>query len=185
MPYADVVAAARARRQPTPDYSTVAGVQAGQDQAIGSDMNYDASAALDKYARGAYASVSDGLQRTLADTRGRSVGAGRFDSGYLDENQGEVIRQTQNDFSNNLAQQSMNAERTTQDVRGRGEDLMLARSEQVQNDARDMAERARRKRSGIGSAIGSVLGGAGGAYLGGPWGASVGAQLGGAVGGSF
>lgn len=183
MPYADVVAEARRRR--TGSYGAVPAVQGAQDESINDDLNYDASAALDKYARGSFATVSQGLNQQLEKLRGSSVGAGRFDSGYFDQDTGEVARNVYGDFTNNLAQQSMNAENLTQNVRGRGEDLLLARSEQVQNDSREEAARRRQKRSGIGSAIGSVLGGVGGAFLGGPWGASVGAQLGGSVGGSF
>jgi hypothetical protein len=129
--------------------------------------------------------VSAGLGQQLEKLKGSSVGAGRFDSGYFDQDTGEVARQVYGDFTNNLAQQSLGAEHLTQDVRGRGTDLLLGRSEQVQNDAREEAARRRQKRSGIGSAIGTVLGGAGGAFLGGPWGASVGAQLGGSVGGAW
>ncbi len=166
-------------------YGSVEEVQGAQDERIDADLNYDGQAALDRYATGAYASVSEGLKRTLADTRGAAVGAGRFDSGYLDEDQGEVIRQTQSDFTNNLAQQSLNAAQMTNSVRGRGTDLLLGRSEQVQNDAREEAERRRRKRSGIGSAIGTFLGGAAGAALGGPAGAAIGGRLGGGIGGAW
>lgn len=183
MPYADVVAAAQRRRTGT--YGTVGDVQAGQDNAINDDLNYDASASLDKYARGAYASVSDGLKRTLADTRGRAVGAGRFDSGYLDENQGEVIRQTQNDFTNNLATHALDAEQMTQNVRGRGQDLLLSRSEQVQNDQREQDAMRRRKRAGIGSAIGGVLGAGAALATGNPWAMGMGWQAGSSVGGAF
>lgn len=184
MPYADVVAAARARRAvPRPGgYGTVGAVQGAQDDMISDDMNYDASAALNKYAQGAWGSVSAGLDKTLESLKGKAVGAGRFDSGFYDQDNGEVIRNVTNDFTNNLAQQSMNAEAQTQQVRGRGQDLLLARSEQVQNDARDEAERKRRQRSGIGSAIGGVLGGIGGSFIGMP---GIGATLGASVGGSF
>jgi hypothetical protein len=174
------IAAPRTRR-----YGTVGEVQGGQDDAINQDLNYDASAALNKYAQGAWGSVSEGLKQTLADTRGHSVGAGRFDSGYLDEDQGMVIRQTANDFSNNLAQQSLGAEHLTQDVRGRGEELLMGRSEQVQNDAREEAERKRRSKRGIFGAIGTVLGGAAGFALGGPMGAAAGGKIGGSIGGAF
>lgn len=155
------------------------------DTQINRDLGYDASAALNKYAQGAWGSVNEGLKQTLADTRGRSVGAGRFDSGYLDEDQGMVIRQTANDFSNNLAQQSLNAERLTQDVRGRGEDALWGRTEQVTNDAREQEARKRQKKRGIFGAIGGLIGGAGGFLLGGPAGAVAGAKAGSTIGGAF
>lgn len=166
-------------------YGTPAGAMGAVDQNINRDLDYDASAALDRYAKGAWGSVQEGLKQTLADTRGQSVGAGRFDSGYLDEDQGMVIRQTTDDFSRNLAQQSLNAEQLTQDVRGRGEEALWGRGEQVMNDAREAAERKRKKKSGIFGAIGTVLGGVGGFLVGGPAGAAAGGKIGGAVGGAF
>ena len=172
------------RRRPG-SYGSVTDAAQGIDNAINSDLDYDASAALDRYARGAWGSVSEGLKQTLADTRGRSVGAGRFDSGYLDEDQGMVIRQTANDFSNNLAQQAMNAENLTQDVRGRGEEALWGRTEQVMNDAREADARKRQKKRGIFGAIGTVLGGTAGAIFGGPAGAAIGGKIGGSIGGAF
>lgn len=174
----------RRTTRPT-SYGSVGDATAALDANINRDLDYDASAALDRYARGAWGTVSQGLQQTLADTRGRSVGAGRFDSGYLDEDQGMVIRQTADDFGNRLAQQAMNAENLTQDVRGRGEEALWGRAEQVMNDAREAEERRRKKKSGIFGAIGTVLGGAGGFLLGGPAGAAAGGKIGGAIGGAF
>lgn len=169
----------------SPGYTSTGQLLGAVDQRIGSDLGYNAQDALNRYAQGAWGSVQQGLQQTLADTRGRSVGAGRFDSGYLDEDQGMVIRQTADDFGNRLAQQSMNAEQLTQDVQGRGEDALWGRTEQAMNDERDAAERKRRKKSGIFGAIGTALGGAGGFLLGGPAGAAAGAKIGGSIGGAF
>lgn len=166
-------------------YGSVGELTGAVDENIGRDLDYDASAALDKYARGAWGSVQEGLQRTLADTRGRSVGAGRFDSGYLDEDQGQVIRGVGNDLSNNIAMQSMNAENLTQDVRGRGEEALWGRTEQAMNDQRDADARKRQKKRGIFGAIGSVLGGVGGFIAGGPAGAAIGGKIGGSIGGAF
>ncbi len=154
------------------------------DDTINQDLDYDASGALDRYARGAWGSVAEGLRNTLADTRGRSVGAGRFDSGYLDEDQGQVIRGVGNDLSNNIAMQSMNAERLTQDVRGRGEEALWGRTEQAMNDDRERAARKRQGKRGIFGAIGTILGGAVGS-IGGPAGAAIGGKIGGSIGGAF
>lgn len=165
-------------------YGSVGDVTGAIDQNINRDLDYDASSALNRYAQGAWGSVSQGLKQTLADTRGQSVGAGRFDSGYLDEDQGVVIRQTADDFGNRLAQQSMNAEQLTQDVRGRGGEQLWGRGEQVMNDAREAAERKRRSKRGIYGAIGSVLGGAAGSFIPG-LGTAAGAAIGGKIGGAF
>lgn len=177
--------AAMLPRTPTKRYGNVNDLVTGVDEQIGNDLNYDASAALDRYARGAWGSVSQGLQQTLADTRGKSVGAGRFDSGYLDEDQGTVIRQTANDFSNNLAMQAMNAENLTQNVRGRGEEQLWGRTEQAMNDQREADARKRQRKRGIFGAIGTALGGVGGFLVGGPAGAAAGAKVGGTIGGAF
>lgn len=179
-PYYPVPAPPRRRT-----YGTVGDVTAGIDEGIDRDLNYDASSALNRYAQGAWSSVSQGLKQTLADTRGAAVGAGRFDTGYLDEDQGTVIRQTADDFGNRLAQQSMNAESLTQDVRGRGSDMLWGRGEQVMNDQREQDARKRQKKRGIFGAIGTVLGGVGGAILGGPAGAAAGGKIGGMIGGAF
>lgn len=166
-------------------YGSVADATGAVDENITRDLDYDASAALDRYARGAWGSVAEGLRNTLADVRGRAVGAGRFDSGYLDEDQGTVIRGVGDDLANRIAMQSMNAEALTQDVRGRGEEGLWGRTEQVMNDAREAAERKRRNKRGIFGAIGTVLGGTAGAIFGGPAGAAIGGKIGGSIGGAF
>lgn len=208
MGYNDVLANMRRRQQPGSRYSTVAGVQGAQDEMIDRESQYgergttdyldraehfDASAALNKYAGGAWNSIQTALKSTLADTRGRSVGAGRFDSGFLDEDQGEVINRATSQFSNDIAQQSMGAlaaeQRNTESLgnfgnerSGRATDLLLSRSEQVQNDAREEEERRRKSRGGIAGALGGALGAAGGFLVGGPAGAMAGYNIGSGVG---
>lgn len=171
--------------RPVRRYGNVNDLVTGVDEQIGNDLNYDASAALDRYAKGAWSTVSQGLQQTLANVRGQSVGAGRFDSGYLDEDQGTVIRQTADDFGNRIAQQAMNAEQLTQDVRGRGEEQLWGRTEQAVNDQREQDARKRQRKRGIFGAIGTALGGVGGFLVGGPAGAAAGAKVGGTIGGAF
>jgi hypothetical protein len=93
-----------------------------------------------------------------------------------------VINRATQQFSNDLAQQSLGAAsldlRNTESLgqfgnerSGRATDLLLSRSEQVQNDARAEEERKRKNRSGllggIGTAIGYGLGGPVGGYIGG------------------
>lgn len=203
--WADVLKRARASQTPASGYGTVAGVQAAGDNAIDRETNYgergtqdylsraesfDASKALNKYASGAWSSISTALKDQLATTAGQSVGAGRFDSGFLDEDKGVVINRATDQFSNALAGQSMNAvamdQRNTESLgafgserSGRGEDLLAARSEQVQNDAREEAERKRKSKAGLLGGLGTLAGTA----LGGPIGGGIGGAIGSYVGG--
>ena len=157
---------------------------------------FDASDALNTYARGAFGSVSEGLKAQLAKLGGSAVGQGRFDSGFFDEDQGEVVRNVMGDFTNNLSQQAMNAAQLQASVKsGLGEygarrqsdatDLLMSRREEVVNDRREAEERKRSKRRGIGGAIGGILGAGIGGALGGPAGAAVGWRAGGGIAGAF
>jgi hypothetical protein len=153
-------------------YGTVAGVQAAGDAQIakqsaygdqattdylGRAENFDASKALNNYAQGAWGSISAGLKQSLAAEEGKAVGAGRFDSGFLDEDKGVVINRATDQLANSIAGQSMNAlsaeQRNTEGLGSfansrteMGNELLTARSEQVQNDARAEAERQRARR---------------------------------------
>jgi hypothetical protein len=163
---------------------------------LNSAQNFDASQALNQYAQGAWGGVAAGLRRELADVRGRSVGAGRFDSGFLDEDQGEVIERTAQNFGNSIAMQSMNAAQLQQQndaqlgsfgerARGRAMDTTAAFYEQDENDRREEEERKRARKRGIAGAIGGVVGAAGGFLVGGPAGAAGGYKVGSAIGGGL
>lgn len=199
---------ARAQRPAQSPYGTVAGVQGAQDQMIDEEgaygktasdaylsraQNFDASSALNKYSQGAWGSISSALGDQLTAETGKAVGAGRFDSGFFDEDKGVVINRATQQLSDSIAQQSLNAasldQRNTESLgsfgserAGRATDLLLSRSEQVQNDAREEAERKRKSRGGIAGAIGSVVGGIAGSAIPG-LGNIAGSQLGGALGG--
>jgi hypothetical protein len=185
-------------------YSTVAGVQGAEDELIrredaygerGTEAyldraeNFDASAALDRYAGGAWNSVQAGLRRSLADVRSNAVGAGRFDSGFLDEDQGTVMTDAVSGFQNRLMEASMGAlsaqQRNTESLgafgserSGRAGEMLSARSEQVQNDAREEAARRRRNNSSLLSGLGTLAGTAIGGPLGGAAGGAIGGWLG-------
>jgi hypothetical protein len=189
-------------------YGTVEGVQAAGDAQIakqtgygeqgtqdflGRAENFDASKALNTYAQGAWGSIRPALSQALAAEEGKAVGAGRFDSGFLDEDKGVVINRATDQLSNAVAGQSMNAlnaEQRNTEALGNfgnqrtemGNELLAARSEQVQNDARAEAERRRKKAGGIGGLIGGALGAAGGFFAGGPAGAQAGWGIGSSVG---
>jgi len=167
-----------------------------QDAYISRASSFDASKSLNDWARGAYANVSAGLDRRLRDLSGAAVGSGRLNTGFFDEDQGQLIRDTQADFTNNLSQQALGAaelqQRNDTSLGAYGErqtefatDIAQSRREEMINAAREQAERARRRKRGIGSAIGGALGAAGGFLLGGPAGAATGWNVGRSVAGSF
>lgn len=206
MGFNDMLMRARRRTAPAPGYGTVAGVQRAGDSQIATQSaygergtedylnqaeNFDASGALNKYAQGAWGSIQSALGESLRAETGHAVGAGRFDSGFFDEDKGTVINRATSQFSNDIAQQSMGAlaaqQRNTESL-GRfgsertemGNEMLSARSEQVQNDAREQAERKRKSKSGllggIGTAIGYGLGGPVGGYIGGALGSYAGGR---------
>jgi hypothetical protein len=197
MGWSGTVARARMAVPRRPNYSSVGDVQAAGDANIATQgaygergtqdylnaaENFDASASLNKYAQGAWGSISSALNDTLKSQAGQAVGQGRFDSGFYDQDKGVVINRATSQLSNDIAGQSMNAlaaqQRNTEGLGQFGTDrtnmsaeMLAARSEQVQNDAREEAARKRKNRSGllggIGTAIGYGLGGPVGGYIGG------------------
>lgn len=161
--------------------------------------SFDPSASIFKYASSAWdQAVNDpvsGLKRSLSDLRGGAVGAGRLDTGFFDQDQGDVIQNTTKNFQDVLGKTAIEGTRMQQaNTQAIGEyganqqnqylDLLTAQREQQMNDARAKAERQRKKKHGIGSLIGTVLGGAVGSFIPGI-GTAAGAGIGGQVGGGF
>lgn len=160
---------------------------------------FDPNAAIQRYAKGAWDTVMNdpvsGLKRSLSDLRGSAVGAGRLDTGFFDQDQGDVINNATRGFQNSLAStavQGANMEqRNNAEILGYGTDktnqyldLLTAEREQQTNDARDKAERQRRKKRGIGSLIGGAIGAVGGSFIPGV-GTAAGWGIGSQAGGSF
>lgn len=210
MGYGDVMNSAARRRRPvnfndpnalaTEEGNTYGSAAGYGDQANSEFMqratSFDPTAALNQYAKGAFANVSQGLKQQLDTMRGAAVGQGRFDTGYRDQDEQGVTQNVMRDFTNNLSQQALGAvgmqQRNTESIgqfgqnqQGMATDLLMSRREELINDQRAADERKRRKRSGIGSAIGGVLGGVGGFIAGGPAGAYAGYGIGSSVGGAF
>lgn len=157
--------------------------------------NFDASSALNTYAKGAYGSISEALGHQLQDLSGDAVGAGRFDSGFYDEDQGVLVNNATRQLTNAIAGQSMNAlaaqQRNTESLGDFGTrrsenayDITAAQREEEENAFREEQERKRRRRGGIGSAIGGILGAGAGFVFGGPAGAAAGTKLGSGLGGA-
>lgn len=154
--------------------------------------DFDPTAAINKYAQGTWGAMKTGpggLDESLASLKGKSVGAGRLDTGFFDQDTGDLYRSTVNDFGNAMAKTSVEGARmgmaNTEALGQFGADqtdlnlkLGSGRAEQLINDAREKAERARKRKRGIGGLIGAGVGGVGGFMLGGPAGAMKGAELG-------
>lgn len=74
--------------------------------------DYDPAAAVKQYATGAwnaaYGEVG-GVRDQLATLAGKSVGAGRLDTGFFDLDQGDVINRATDSLNANIAQQSVAA----------------------------------------------------------------------------
>lgn len=72
--------------------------------------SFDPSKALDDYARGAFGQVSQNISDQLRDLTGRAVGSGRLNTGFFDEDQGEVVNRNLSDFNNQLLSHALDAE---------------------------------------------------------------------------
>jgi hypothetical protein len=178
--------------------------QAGQygQQATGDYWNrissFDPTAAVNRYAQGTWNQMKSGpggFDESLGRLKGSSVGAGRLDTGFFDEDTGSLYRSTVDDFGNQMARTALDATRmqmdNTQAIGQFGDtqternlDLGVARREELINDAREKAERKRKKKKGIAGAIGGLLGAGVGSLIPGV-GTMVGAQVGSMIGGGF
>ncbi|MGH3428471.1 MAG: hypothetical protein ACRDQZ_13040 [Mycobacteriales bacterium] len=171
------------------------GSQASSDY-LSRAENFNASDALNTWAQGAWGNVSTALQKQLGDLSGQAVGAGRLNTGFYDEDQGNLIKGVTSNFANQLAQQSLGAAslqsqsdqalgRFGQEQTQTGLDVAQSRREEMINAQREADARKRAQKRGIGSLIGGVLGAGTGAFFGGTGGAQLGATVGSSLGGVF
>jgi hypothetical protein len=171
-----------------------------QDQYLKTAQNFDPTASIQKYANAQWDTAmndpTQGLKRQLSDLGGKSVAAGRLDTGFYDQDQGDIINNVTRGYGNAVASTAVDATRMSQqnnqDLGSYGErqsgvglDVAGGRYNELQQKAKDDADRARAKKRGIGSAIGGVIGGVGGFLAGGPAGAQAGYGAGSAIGGGF
>lgn len=160
---------------------------------------FDPNAAVARYAKGAWDTVMNdpvsGLKRSLADLRGNAVGGGRLDTGFFDQDTGDVVTNATRGFQNSLAGTAVTAAGMQQNnnaaLLGYGQnktnqylDLLTANREQQTQDAREKAARKRQKKRGIGSLIGGVIGAVGGSFIPGV-GTAGGFGVGSTIGGGF
>lgn len=68
---------------------------------------FDPSAAFNTFAAGATDQAGKSLALQLQKLAGSSVGAGRLDTGFYDQDQGDVVRQVYGDLNNTLASKAL------------------------------------------------------------------------------
>lgn len=143
-------------------------------------FDYDPTPAVNRYAQGAWGSISNRIGTQLRDLSGRAVGQGRFDSGFYDEDQGDIMLAGMEEFGNTMARTSMDAERMRLGEMGEGREMLMSRREELENVSREEQERKRKKKKGLWGAIGGALGAGAGAFFGQP---GIGYRIGSALGG--
>lgn len=159
-------------------------------------LNFNAGEAINRYAQGAWGQLKGQFDKNLMSLKGNSVGAGRLDTGFFDEDTGDLYRSTVSDFGDAISRQAVaGAGLDLENNRGlsqfganqQGEyaDMLMSRREEVTNNDREKNERKRKKKRGIAGAIGGVIGGVGGfiASGGNPAGAYAGYKIGRGVAG--
>jgi hypothetical protein len=83
-----------------------------QDEYIRRALSFDPTKAVGDTARGAWSSIVGdvgGLKDMLRDLKGQSVGSGRLDTGFFDEDQGAVVNRAVENLNANIAQGSLQA----------------------------------------------------------------------------
>jgi hypothetical protein len=153
--------------------------------------SFDARDSLAEFTRGATDQSQRAFRSNLNRLKGSSVRAGRLNTGFFDEDAGELALDSQANLNNMISQQSMQALRMQQDNDAR---YLSAGQQQEQQYFdlltggldREQAERNRRtqQRSSMWSSLASLGGTALGFIAGGPGGAALGGKLGGMLGGA-
>lgn len=96
-----------AAKQATTDAGTMS--KAANSQYMTANAGFNPEQAFKTYASGAEGDFNTQLSSSLRDLSGKAVGAGRFDSGFYDEDQGQVVRNVAGDFNNKIAQGALTA----------------------------------------------------------------------------
>lgn len=178
---------------------TAAGQRSGEigermtDEYTKRALDFDPNEAYDKYMSGATNQFGELLDTRLKTLAGRSVGAGRLDTGFFDLDQGDVVRSVAQDFSNTASNAALDVSGQVMSNNNSIGNYGLQREGMAMDvlsgnaDREMMRENARReekarKRGGIGGLIGGALGGVGGFLIGGPAGAFAGFNAGSRVG---
>lgn len=150
-------------------------------------LAFDPTQAINTYAQGAWGAAQSGMKDQLADMAGSAAG-GRINTGFFDADRGDVYRRTVSDFGNTMAQTAVQGAQMAmqnnnqmgqfgQEQQNRYTDLLMSRRQEIENAAREEAERKRKKKGMFTSLLGSGLGMLAGSVIPG-----VGTAIGGAIG---
>lgn len=152
--------------------------------------NFNAKGALEDFTRGAVDQSQLAFRNNLRDLKGRSVKNGRLNTGFFDEDAGELALDSERNLNNLISQQSINAlgMQQTNDARllGAGENQQQQYLDLLSGGLdREQAEKNRReqRRSSMWGSLAQLGGTAIGFLAGGPAGAALGGKLGGMFGG--
>ena len=83
--------------------------QAAEDSYYGRALAFDPMRSVERYARGAGDIARTGFREELRDLRGDAVGRGRLDTGFFDEDVGDLWKDTQRDLNSRIAMQATEA----------------------------------------------------------------------------
>lgn len=91
--------------------TTAAGAQSSTATGAYNSANasFDPQQAFQTYATGAEGQFNTDLGLQLRNLGGAAVKSGRFDSGFYDEDQGQVVRNVASDFNNKIEQGALTA----------------------------------------------------------------------------
>lgn len=142
--------------------------------AISQMLSFDPTDAIRTYADAQWSGAQEGLKRQLGDLAGSAAGSGRLDTGFYDQDRGEVIRNVMGDYSRGVASTALDATRmrmsNTNQLAGMGMEYagmsadlasgaMDRRQAEITAAAEEKAAGRARKRGMWGKAAG-VVGGA-------------------------
>lgn len=142
---------------------------------------FDPREAAERSARAQFETFREDLGEDFERLRGRQVGAGRLRTGFGFEDQDRFLRDRLDRLDRALAGRAVQTARLRQN--------QLGRAAGIQGRTLGLLERRaaqkRRKKGGLGGAIGSIVGGAAGALPFTPFDPSTGALIGGGAGRGF
>lgn len=72
------------------------------------NASFDPSAAFKTYTSGAIGDFNTNLAKQLQTMTGSAVGAGRLNTGFFDQDQGQLVKDMGTNFANTISQQALN-----------------------------------------------------------------------------